>query len=319
MHRPDIGSEVVVVARKSRENKFQTWSKSTYKGRSGSTTRHVTLHRMRWTVRWRGRYNELIITSLVQRASHFVRKTMHGGQTGKRARKNQRIFFFFHRLGFLSRGATRNARRHTRERPFWLDASRRASCSSSRWRSSNPFFFPPFPHGTRASPFPFPPYATLCSPLLRVFSPSLLSLPLRFISLLSSFSFLSKEEEKKRGEKKKERKKGKRRPRRVYTGEVIKGVGVYSLVLYPSPLLETPRCSRGTRGTRGSVAEQSFRELWSFLGYTPPSIPHTPPPFHQPRTHSPRRGPNGAYGVGMDVTRCAPAAGREIGPDSPPT
>lgn len=83
----------------------------TYKGRSGSTTRHVTLHRMRWTVRWRGRYNELIITSLVQRASHFVRKTMHGGQTGKRARKNQRIFFFSHRLGFLSRGATRNARR----------------------------------------------------------------------------------------------------------------------------------------------------------------------------------------------------------------
>lgn len=182
----------------------------------------------------------------------------------ERARKNQQVFF--HREAF-SRGATRSVSTavHTRERPFWLDASCGASCSSSRWRSSSTLQ-PLFPlslalprHERLALPNRMQP-ATLCS-LLRVFSPTSLFSPLLSPShsTLSFLLFLPKLEEEKKEDQ------------GEYTAEVIKGVGVYSWVLYP--LLETLWCSRGTRGTRGSVAEQSFRELWSFLGYTPPSIP----------------------------------------------
>lgn len=97
---------------------------------------------------------------------------------------------------------------------------------------------------------PSQPYATgnfMLSPSR--FLSHLSILPSPFSVSLDSFFllFLSKLEEEKKEDQ------------GEYTAEVIKGVGVYSWVLYP--LLETLWCSRGTRGTRGSVAEQSFREL----------------------------------------------------------
>ena len=140
---------------------------------------------------------------------------------------------------------------------------------------------------------PFHPYATgnvmvslsrFLSHLSIFSSPLSLSLSLCLDSFLSFSLFFSSLLAKLEEDKKEDQ--------GEYTAEVIKGVGVYSWVLYP--LLETPRCSRGTHEEHAGALPNNRFGSFEVSSATRPRRSPLAWSFHQPRTHSPRRGPKRA-------------------------
>lgn len=129
---------------------------------------------------------------------------------------------------------------HTRERPFWLDASRRASCSSSLGDGPPTLFLSTVP-ARHESLHPFhPPRATLRSPLLLRVSP----LSLRFTRLF--LLFVEKEE------KEKERKEGKKEDQGEYVHRRgnQRGRCIFVGTLPLPPPRNAPALSRYARNTR---------------------------------------------------------------------